>query len=69
VLRRIKVKAETRKIPVIILTSTDDSEEIARCYALGCNVYLRKPVAYDAFMKAIRELGLFISVIEMPEIG
>jgi DNA-binding response OmpR family regulator len=53
--------------PVVVLTTTDDSQEIKRCYELGCNVYITKPVNYESFANAIRQLGLFFSVIQVPE--
>ena len=46
--------------------ATDDSHEIERCYELGCNVYITKPVNYESFANAIRQLGLFFSVIQVP---
>jgi CheY-like chemotaxis protein len=66
VLARLKADERTRHIPVIILTTTDDPREIERCYALGCNVYITKPVEYEQFTEAIRKLGLFLSVVKIP---
>jgi CheY-like chemotaxis protein len=66
VLKHLKSDVVTHSIPVIVLTSTDDRREIERCYNLGCNVYLRKPVDYDDFAHAVQQLGLFLSVIELP---
>ena len=66
VLARLKTDERTRHIPVIILTTTDDPREIERCYALGCNVYITKPVEYEHFTEAIRKLGLFLSVVKIP---
>ena len=66
-----KIKAEgspLRRTPVVVLTTTDDKIEIQRCYDLGCNVYITKPVNYESFATAIRQLGLFLSVIQVPEI-
>ena len=51
---------------MIVLTTTDDNAEIQRCYDLGCNVYITKPVDYQQFATAIRQLGLFFSVIKVP---
>jgi CheY-like chemotaxis protein len=65
-LRQIKANPETRRIPVIILTTTDDPREIDRCYELGCNVYVTKPVEYDGFIDAIRRLGLFLQIVQRP---
>ena len=66
VLERIKANEHTRRIPVVILTTTDDSREVSRCYDLGCNVYMTKPVDYLQFSEAIRKLGLFLSVVTIP---
>jgi CheY-like chemotaxis protein len=56
-----------RRTPVVVLTTTDDKVEIQRCYDLGCNVYITKPVNYESFAEAIRQLGLFLSVIQVPD--
>ena len=48
------------------LTTTDDETEIQKCYDLGANVYITKPVDYEGFATAIRNLGLFFSVIQVP---
>jgi CheY-like chemotaxis protein len=65
----VKIKADPvlRRTPVVVLTTTDDKMEIQRCYDLGCNVYITKPVNYENFADAIRQLGLFLSVIQVPE--
>lgn len=68
VLRRLKQNAELRKMPVIMLTTTDDPREVERCHALGCSSYIVKPVDYDKFAEAIKNLGLFISLVEVPQI-
>jgi CheY-like chemotaxis protein len=66
ILRRIKENRYLKASPVVVLTTTDDSQEIKRCYELGCNVYITKPVNYENFANAIRQLGLFFSVIQVP---
>jgi len=68
VLRQLKADPELRKIPVSMLTTTDDPREVERCHALGCNNYIVKPVDYDKFSDAIRQLGLFVSLVQVPEI-
>jgi CheY-like chemotaxis protein len=68
VLQKIKENKELRKIPVIMLTTTDDPREVERCHELGCNNYIVKPVDYEKFADAIRQLGLFISLVQVPEI-
>jgi CheY-like chemotaxis protein len=67
ILAKLKGDDRTRTTPVIVLTTTDDKVEIQRCYDLGCNVYMTKPVNYESFATAIRQLGLFLSVIQVPE--
>ena len=67
ILRRIKESKYLKCAPVVVLTTTDDSHEIKRCYELGCNVYITKPVNYENFANAIRQLGLFFSVIQVPQ--
>ena len=67
ILRRVKEDNDLKCAPVVVLTTTDDSHEIKRCYELGCNVYITKPVNYESFANAIRQLGLFFSVIQVPQ--
>jgi len=68
VLSRIKAEGNPlKRTPVVVLTTTDDKIEIQRCYDLGCNVYITKPVNYESFAAAIRQLGLFLSVIQVPD--
>ena len=69
VLERMKTDERTKCIPVIILTTTDDSREVRRCYELGCNVYITKPVDYEQFADAMRKLGLFLLVAKIPDGG
>jgi DNA-binding response OmpR family regulator len=69
ILAKIKDNAHLRRSPVIVLTTTDDQREIQRCYDLGANVYITKPVNYEGFANAIRQLGLFFSVIQVPEVA
>jgi len=68
ILAKIKSDERLKRTPVVVLTTTDDKVEIQRCYDLGCNVYITKPVNYESFAQAIRQLGLFLSVIQVPEI-
>ncbi|MGJ3262172.1 response regulator [Salinarimonas sp. NSM] len=67
ILAKLKADERLRRAPVIVLTTTDDQREIQRCYDLGCNVYITKPVEYETFAQAIRQLGLFLSVMQVPE--
>ncbi|WP_315832477.1 response regulator [Bradyrhizobium prioriisuperbiae] len=66
ILKRVKESPHLKAAPVVVLTTTDDVQEIKRCYELGCNVYITKPVNYESFANAIRQLGLFFSVIQVP---
>lgn len=68
-LRQIKANPATQRIPVIMLTTTDDPREVNRCYELGCNVYVTKPVDYEGFIDAIRRLGMFLQVVKRPKNG
>ncbi len=67
ILEQIKGNEHTKRMPVVILTTTDDEREIQRCYDLGANVYITKPVDYEGFAHAIRQLGLFFAVIQIPQ--
>lgn len=66
VLKRIKDDGELRKLPVVMITTTDDPREVEYCHSLGCNSYITKPVEYDAFVNAIRRLGLYLMVVQVP---
>jgi len=65
VLRQIKADPITRRIPVIMLSTTDDPREVSRCYDLGCSVYITKPVDSGHFIESVRRLGLFLQVIHV----
>jgi CheY-like chemotaxis protein len=67
ILKRVKETPSLKCAPVVVLTTTDDAQEIKRCYELGANVYITKPVHYENFANAIRQLGLFFSVIQVPQ--
>jgi CheY-like chemotaxis protein len=66
VLRQVKEDQKLRKMPVIMITTTDDPREVERCHDLGCSNYITKPVDYEKFIQAIRQLGLFLMVVEVP---
>lgn len=68
ILAEVKGDERLKRAPVVVLTTTDDKVEIQRCYDLGCNVYITKPVDYESFAGAIRQLGLFLSVMQAPDI-
>lgn len=68
VLRQLKADAELKKIPVVMLTTTDDPREVDRCHELGCGNYMVKPVDYDKFSEVIKQMGLFIALVQVPAI-
>ena len=68
ILEKVKSDPILKKTPIVVLTTTDDKLEIKRCYDLGCNVYITKPVNYESFADAIRQLGLFLSVMQVPDV-
>lgn len=71
VLRRIKEDPELRKMPVVMLTTTDESGEIDKCYDMGCSFYIVKPADYNKFMEAVGNLGSFLSLqgVSVPVIN
>ena len=69
VLRQLKQDEELRKLPVIMLTTTDDPREVERCHALGCSTYVVKPVDYEHFADAISKMGNFITLVQVPELN
>jgi len=67
VLRRIRAHDRTRDLPVVVLTSSREDEDVAQGYAYGANAYVRKPVDYGEFVEAARTLGIFwLTVNEVP---
>lgn len=68
VLQQIKADSELHRLPVIILTTTEDPREVDRCHELGCNIYIHKPVSYDSFANAIAQLGKFVSLVQLPRV-
>jgi two-component system, response regulator len=66
VLRRIRAHETTRVLPVVVLTSSSEDRDIIESYSLGANSYVRKPVDFDQFTDAVRQLGLYWAVINQP---
>jgi len=64
-LERIKSNDELKNLPVIMLTTTDDPREVEKCYTLGCNIYITKPVDFFKFAEVLKRLGLFIQVVKV----
>jgi CheY-like chemotaxis protein len=71
VLKKVKNDPELKKIPIIMLTTTDDPEEIRKCYEAGCSFYIVKPSNYNDFMNCVEQLGTFISLnnVKIPVIS
>jgi DNA-binding response OmpR family regulator len=65
VLQRIRDNEATRLLPVVILTSSDEERDLIESYSLGANSYVRKPVDFDQFTEAIRQLGLYWLVLNV----
>ena len=66
VLRRLKADERTRALPVIVLTSSREEPDIAAAYRLGANSYIVKPVDFEAFSRAVSELGLYWVLLNEP---
>ena len=69
VLRRLRADQHTRLIPVVVLTSSKEDQDLVQSYSIGVNSYIRKPVDFEQFMEAVRQLGLYWLVLnEAPPI-
>ena len=66
VLKRVRSNERTKLIPIVILTSSKEDDDLINGYSLGANSYIRKPVDYEQFTEAIRELGLYWILINEP---
>jgi CheY-like chemotaxis protein len=66
VLECLKNKSEFKKIPIIVLTTANAQQDVEQCHKLGCALYIIKPIEYDAFVEAIRRIGTFLDIIEVP---
>lgn len=66
VIKKIRSSSATKNIPIIVLTTTDNPEEIELCYSLGANLYLTKPIVYTDFVDAIKKLGFMLSIVKLP---
>ena len=63
VLSKVRADPRTRRLPVVVMTSSDEQKDVANAYDLGCNSYVRKPVDFMQFAQAVKELGLYWLVI------
>ncbi len=66
VLRRIRADEGTRLLPVVILTSSKEEQDLIKGYSLGANSYVRKPVDFNRFIEAVRQLGMYWLVLNEP---
>jgi len=68
VLEKVKADPELCKLPVVMLTTTDDPQAVEKCYKLGCSCFITKPLDMDHFFEVLRRLGLFIQVVAVPRL-
>jgi CheY-like chemotaxis protein len=66
VLRRIKSDPRTKSIPVVVLTSSKEQSDVVASYDLGVNSYIVKPVNFDRFAAAVREVGMYWLLLNQP---
>ncbi|MBI2926820.1 MAG: response regulator [Verrucomicrobia bacterium] len=66
VLRRMRADSRTQMLPVVILTSSREEQDLLQSYRLGCNSYIRKPVDFVQFTEAVRQLGLYWLLLNEP---
>lgn len=66
VLKIIKNDDRTKRIPVVVLTTTDNPQEVARCHELGCDMYVTKPIEYEQFSDMIERINRFLSIVKTP---
>jgi len=68
VLAKVKSNDATKKIPVVILTSSKEDPDLSKCYELGANSYIVKPVEFDSFINAVTELGMYWMLLNHPPV-
>ncbi len=66
VLRQLKSDSRTKSIPIVVLTSSNQEKDIKTCYELGANSYIIKPVEFESFIKAVKEVGLYWLLVNQP---
>jgi two-component system, response regulator len=68
VLKKIKSDDKTKMIPVVVVTSSQETQDIEECYRLGANSFIQKPIEFDDFVKAISDAGLYWAVVNKPPV-
>lgn len=68
VLKKIKSDDKTKHIPIVVVTSSQETQDIQTCYDLGVNSYIQKPIEFEAFVKAIAEVGLYWIILNKPPV-
>lgn len=66
VLRRLREDERTKLLPVVVLTTSNEEQDLLNSYSLGCNSYIRKPVNFIEFTEAVRQLGMYWLLINEP---
>jgi two-component system response regulator len=66
VLRQVRADARTRRLPVVVLTSSREEQDLMTSYSHGANSYIRKPVDFNQFMEAVRQVGIYWLVLNEP---
>ncbi len=69
VLEKMKSDPVLKKIPIIMITTTDAPAEVELCHKLGCNSYIVKPIDYEKFIDVVKKLGYFLEIVEIPNAG
>ena len=69
VLRQVKGDKALCRIPITMITTTDDPREVNTCHELGCSNYITKPIDYEKFIETTRQLGLFLSIVQVPSVN
>jgi DNA-binding response OmpR family regulator len=69
VLRRVKTDPDLKRVPVVMLTSSREEQDVIKSYDSGANAYVVKPVDFESFVKAVNEVGLFWGVVNQPPDG